>query len=108
MELEFFEQLTVDDAHAFLEGCRAIGADGLEKLERLVRDRDGGPLDFSADSIRAAFEVIANEVATTPAALDESLPDWIKTSENYRAGLYEFSDHARVLILRLSYYFAET
>lgn len=108
MDFAFFEQLTEGDAAAFLENYRALGAEGLEDLEKLVGDRHGGSRDFTVGSVRSAFEVLARKVITTPAALDESLPDWIKTSESYRTGLYDFSDDARVLILRLSYYLAET
>jgi hypothetical protein len=107
MDFAFFEKLSEEGARAFLENYRKVGAKHLPDLEQLVA-RHGAALDFSVDSIRAAFEVVARQVDTVPTALDESLPAWMKNSESFRAGLYEFSDDSRLLVLRLSYYLAET
>jgi hypothetical protein len=83
VELAFFEQLTDQEAQAFLEKYRAVRAEHLGDLERLVGVRSG-VLDFRVESVRPAFEVVASEVAIVPTALDDSLPDWIKNSEIYR------------------------
>jgi hypothetical protein len=84
VELAFFEQLTDQEAQAFLEKYRAVSAEHLGDLERLVGVRSG-VLDFRIESVRPAFEVFASEVAIVPTALDGSLPDWIKNSEIYRS-----------------------
>lgn len=107
MDFAFFEQLTDEEAWSFLEKYRATGEDGFDDLGKAVVEAGGDRLDFSLASVRPAFEAVARGVATVPAELDESLPDWIKDSETYRSGLYDFSDDARVLIVLLSFYFAE-
>ncbi len=98
----------MEEAEHFLASYRAAGAEGIETLRAMVSSRGGSALDFTTDSVRSAFEILAREVTTVPMPVDRTLPDWITNSETYIAGLYGFSDEARVLVVRLSYFMAET
>jgi hypothetical protein len=106
MDFGFFERLSAEEAHAFLEEYRATAAQNHPELAALMA-RDGHAADFSLTSIRPAFEVVARAVQTVPRESDPTLPAWITTQDSYRRGLYDIAEASTGLILALSYYLAE-
>jgi hypothetical protein len=79
-------------------------AGDMEAAARLA----GIPLDYSVSSVPAVLKWLLGMVGTVGRAKDESLPDWIKSSQPYRSDLFDFDDLSKDLILQGGFYLGET
>ena len=107
MKFEFFEELSTVEAEAFLhqfltEESANIGALLAEAA------RQGIVGDFSLPSIAPLMRWVAPKIVSVPKSPDVYLPDWLRNTEVYSKGLFEFDEQSEFLTLRAAYYFGES
>lgn len=107
MDFEFFERLTPDEAATFLTYYKGTESAAVQELVRDASEA-GVTADFSLESVPDVFAYVVQQVDVEPSPADDSLPDWIRQSSSYPQGLYDFADHSRPIVVRLSYYLGES
>jgi hypothetical protein len=101
----FFEQMSADEAHAFLADYCEYGAANAPALYRAARvaDVDG----FALSSLPLLFRSVARGATVLPRDPDPELPRWITESESYAAGLYDLGESTARSVFVLSFVLGE-
>ncbi len=107
MDFEFFESLSADEAEQYRQSFLREASKGFNETASELR-RDGIIPDFSVDSINTVFVWVVKKLRTIPMEPDESLPVWIRESEDYIESLFDFDDDSKTLVLRAAYYLGES
>ncbi len=107
MDFAFFESLSVEEAHIFLENYLRVEHQAVEELIAVAR-ADGLNANFSIASIAPVLRWILDQVKTVPREPDETLPSWIRECDSYLQGLIDFDGPSKILVLRASYYLGES
>ena len=106
MKFSYFEALDKRGAKEYFEHFLLEAKEGFLSI---VPDLEfvGINVDYSIDSIVPVFIWVKSQMVTLSEKSDENLPKFITESEIYIKGLYSFDEMSKILILRVSYYFAE-
>jgi hypothetical protein len=107
MDFEFFESLSPGEAREHLRVFLEVGGAASESLVRAAA-REGVRADFTIESIADVLAWIASQLSTVPGEPTGDIPWWIRGTESYKAGLFDFDEPSRILVLRGSYYLGES
>lgn len=99
MRFNLFEKMTPAEASDLLNeflkaGKRYEGDLGLDS-------------DYSLTSLPTVLEVLTAKLSRTPTEADSSVPEFIRKTEEYKAGLYEFTQEAKRIIIGTAFHFGE-
>lgn len=99
MRFDLFEKMSaveaVDVLNEFLETGKRYEADlGLD-------------VDYSLSKLPTILEDLTTKLTSTPTQEDLRLPEFIRNTEDYKAGLYEFTPEAKRIIIGAAYHFGE-
>jgi hypothetical protein len=103
----FFDSLTTAEAEDYLHQFLAETSRGFEELAQQA-ETVGLATDYSVQSIAPFMLWVLPQLQTSPVAEDSSVPAWIRQTEEYRDGLYEFTESSRVTVLRSAFYLGES
>lgn len=107
MDYDFFKNLSEIDATKFLNNFLDESKDGFQQTATKLQ-KDGIVVDYTIDSIIPVYNWVLEQLKTIPLEIDDSLPDWIKQSDDYLQGLFEFNEESAILTLRAAYYLGES
>src|ERR1051325_2958582 len=107
MDFAFFDSLTTAEAEDYLGQFLTETSRGIEELAGQAKAA-GLATDYSVASIAPLMLWVLPQVQTTPVSQDSSVPVWIRQTMEYRDGLYEFTESARVTVLRSAFYLGES
>lgn len=107
MDFEFFEQLSDDEAKAYLDRYLEVES---EKVAESIREAraDGVEADFSVESLPQFLSWIFRRVQPVEVEQDPDLPEWIREAQESIGGFIEVADESSHLVLRASYYLGES
>ncbi len=99
MRFDLFEKMSaveaVDVLNDFLGTGKCYEADlGLD-------------VDYSLSKLPTILEDLTTKLTSTPTQEDLSLPEFIRNTQDYKAGLYEFTPEAKRIIIGAAYHFGE-
>ncbi len=107
MRFDFFENLSHDEAKAFLN--RFLEIESAYVKEVLAHcSSEGIPADFGIDSVAPFIRWVATRLRTVPTAPDAQLPTWIRETDSYAKNLFEFDEASKILALRAAYFLGES
>jgi hypothetical protein len=107
MNFKFFESLTKEEAQKYLDDFLYFGKNrGVEILKENVHFTI--EIDFSMESLSPIIKTLITIVKTVPRPPDETVPDWIRATEEYQKGLYDFDETSKSIVLAAAYYLGET
>lgn len=106
MDFAFFDSLSAEEGADFLDAFLRAEGSAVEKMIESAQ-RGGVAADFSIETLPSVLEWALNQVKTSPKGVNETLPAWITATEDYRRGLFEFTEESKPLVLRGAYYFGE-
>lgn len=107
MDFAFFESISRAEAKEFLDEFltteRANIAILISRVEqaRIV-------VDFSINSVPAVLRWASKQIQTVPQRLDESVPPWIRETEDFKQNAFDFDEPSKGLVLRSAYYLGES
>jgi len=107
MNFKYFESLTKEQAHKYLNDFLCFGQNrGVEILKENVHFTT--EIDFSMESLSPIIKTLITIVKTVPRLPDETVPDWIRATEEYKKGLYDFDERSESIVLAAAHYLGET
>ncbi len=102
-----FEALTPEEAQEFLESFLQITEKRwLEMVPAL--QRDGIATEYKIENLEPVFLWVFGRLKTVPREEDPEVPEWIRKTESYKEGLFDFDDESEKLIFGLSHFLGET
>ena len=101
MRFDLFENMNAEEAEDILREFREHGGGYLKDVV------PNGELDFSLCGFPNLMESISNRLTTILKDDDVSVPEFIRNTEDYRSGLFEFAPDARRLIIGCAFYLGE-
>ena len=107
MNYQLFGSLSPLEATKLLEDFLHAGtsrADDMATAAHTARV----PVDYSVSSIPGVLKWLLSMVRTVDRAEDKALPDWIRSSQPYRSGPFDFDDPSKDLVLRGGFYLGES
>lgn len=99
MRFDLFKQMSAAEASDVLDEFLEIG-------KRYEGDL-GLDLDYSLASLPAILEELTTKLTRTPTEEDPSVPEFIRNTEEYKAGLYEFTSEAKRVIIGTAFHLGE-
>lgn len=106
MNFELLDKMTAAEAtellHEFLNEESRLAETTLE----IVRS-EGVRCDYTLESLPGFLRWILAHLRTVPKAPDPTVSEWIRSTEDYQKGLFDFVDESKMLIVRASYYLGE-
>ena len=107
MKVDLFQSMTSDEATDYLGEFLAFGQNrGLRLIEENLRFTTD--LDFNIDSLAGILISLVPLLETVPRSPEPVVPEFIRNSEVYKNGLFEFDEHSNNLLLAAAYYLGET
>lgn len=103
MDFNFFESLSKDDARKYLNNFLDE-----EKKVFIKLKCDYPQFDFSVESIKNFFKYVFLDLKKIDLPIDEDIPKWIRDTDSYQKGHFEFDDNSKILILRSAYYLGQS
>lgn len=106
MRFDLFENMSSDETTALLT---KFLSDEPENLQRLCEAASvaGVCCDFSTVSIPDFVKYVMQNLTTRRTAPEENVPEWIRASEDYQKGLYEFDERSCDLLATAAFYVGE-
>jgi len=105
MKFHLFEAMSKSEAEEYLNEFLAFGKDcGMNILEENL----SFALDHTVESLPAVFKALVPILKTLPRAPDPNVPDFIRNTEDYKTGLFDFDDASNAILLAAAYYFGTT
>lgn len=107
MDYKFFDGLTREEAEEYLAAFLEFGRNpGMKILEQNIHFTI--EIDFCVKSLPAILKALLTELKTVPKEPDPSVPEFIKNTEIYKRGLFDFDEASKSIVLAASYYLGET
>ena len=106
MSAELFQSMTKEVAQQrlseFLE-------DGKANIDIVIAhaSHTGVECDYSIESLPEFLHWAFSEMQTLSREPDPDVPDWIRSTEDYQRGLFDFDDRSKNLICFAAYYLGE-
>ena len=107
MRFSFFEDLSSEEAEAFLRNFLAEEAKAVPELLR-AGEGDGIHGDYSLASIEPLFSWAVTSARTIPRAPDPELPAWIRATPGISRDSFDLDAQSSLTVLRLAYYWGES
>lgn len=105
MKFHIFESMSKSEAEEYLNEFLAFGKDrGIKVLEGHLPFA----LDFTVGSLSIVFKALIPVLKTLPRAPDPNVPEFIRNTEDYEKGLFDFDDASNTIVLAAAYYLGET
>lgn len=106
MEAELFQNMSKEVAQQILAEFQA---DGKANIDIVIAHANqvGVECDYSVESLPAFLHWAFSKMQTIPREPDPDVPDWIRSTEDYRKGLFDFDDRSKNLICFVAYYLGE-
>jgi len=101
MRFDLFENMESEEAEDILREFCDRGNLYLSDLGT------NGELDYSLERFPKLMESVAIRLSTTPKEEDLSVPEFIRNTEDYKAGLYDFTTESKRLMIGCAYYLGE-
>jgi len=96
MRFDLFEAMSVDDAANVL-------AEFMNRGPVILSDERIDPEQISLTDLPSQLLRIGLRLQTVPIEADQSVPEYIRNSDDYRDGLFEFSEDSKRLIVGAAY-----
>jgi hypothetical protein len=96
MRFDLFENMSVDDASNVLDEFMNRGPEIL-KSEQIEYDA------VSLSGLPEKLLEIGLRLTTVPVAADPSIPEFIRNTDDYKEGLFEFTEDSKRLIIGAAY-----
>ena len=106
VDFRYFHSLTPAEARSLLEGFLDSEAGTVEQTLAKAR-REGLSTDYSIESLPALMRWALGQLKTVPMPEDPSVPIWIRETDVYKRGLYDFDEPSKSVVLRVTYYMGE-
>lgn len=107
MRFDFFEQLSRDEAKAFLKRFLDEVSSNV-KLTANICAAQGVRMDYSIKSISPFMRWVLKKLTQIPLEPDPSVPEWIRNTDSYSKHLFEFDFPSKQLVLQAAYYLGES
>ena len=106
MGAELFQNMSKEVAQQLLA---EFIADGKANIEIVIAHANhaGVECDYLVDSLPAFLHWAFSEMKTVPREPDPDVSDWIRSTEDYQKGLFDFDDRSKNLICFAAYYLGE-
>lgn len=107
MNFELLDRMSAAEAEELLQEFLAEETRLVETTFEIVRG-DGVSCDYSIESLPGFLKWVLKHLHTVPKQPDPSVPEWIRSTEAYQVGLYDFDADSENLLVRASYYLGES
>jgi len=107
MKVHIFEAMTKEEAEDYLFDFLAFGRNkAMQILEENLRfDID---LDFRIETLPEVLMALIPKLKTFPRKADPNVPEFIRNTEDYQKGLFDFDEQSNYVVLAAAYYLGET
>lgn len=106
MDEQRLEELTPEEAQAFLQSFLQITQKRWGEMAPAIQG-DGIATEYKVENLEAVFLWVFERLKTISREEDPDVPDWVRNTDSYREGLFDFDEPSENMILGLSYYFGE-
>lgn len=107
MKLGIFEAMSNEEAQKYLDEFLVFGdSSGIGILEEKLHFTVD--LDFAIDSLPIMLKTLIPTLRTIPKEADPNVPEFIRKTEDYKKGLFDFDDTSKLVVLAAGYYLGET
>ena len=107
MKSQIFDAMSKGEAQEYLDEFVEFGKNlGIEILETSLHFTID--LDFSLASLPIVFKALIPTLKTVPRAPDPSVPEFIRKTDDYQKGLFDFDENSKLIVLATAYYLGET
>lgn len=107
MKFHIFEAMSKSEAEEYLNEFLAFGKDrGMKVLEENLSSETA--LSYHIESLSIIFKTLIPILKTLPRAPDPNVPEFIRNTEDYEKGLFDFDDASNTIVLAAAYYLGET
>lgn len=107
MRFELFRQMTPSEAQDVLQQFVQEGAANMDFV--CAHAKAAGVIcDYSLEYLPSFLEWAFSQMRTVPREADPKVPEWIRSTEDYQKGLFDFEDESKDLICYAAYYFGES
>jgi hypothetical protein len=91
------------------EVLRQFLEDGVANVDivRAHAEAAGVNCDYSLETLPAFLRWSFSQMNTVPREANPKVPEWIRATEDYQKGLFDFDDRSKDLICFTAYYFGE-
>ena len=107
MKVRIFDGMTSEEAAEYLAEFLAFGRNKVAHIleEKLHFTTD---LDFKIENLSAILKALIPNLKTVTRSPDSSVPEFIRNTEDYHKGLFDFDDESNIVLLAAAYYLGET
>lgn len=106
MKLHIFKAMTKEEAQEYLYEFLAFGQnEGMRILEGNLHFTTD--LDFSIGSLPGVLKELVPKLKTVPREADPKVPEFIRNTEDYQKGLFDFDEGSTNVLLAAAYYLGE-
>ncbi|MBK9165160.1 MAG: hypothetical protein IPM21_14850 [Acidobacteria bacterium] len=107
MKFGVFEAMAKEEAQEYLEEFLAFGkGSAIEILEQNLHFSDD--VNFTVESLPNILKALIPTLRTIPKEADPNVPEFIRKTEDYKKGLFDFDDTSKLVVLAAGYYLGET
>lgn len=106
MGMELFDNLSEAEAQRLLSDFLKDGKANIELVIAHAK-QVGVECNYRVASLPAFLRWAFSEMKTVPREADPEVPEWIRSTEDYQNGLFDFDDRSKSLICFASYYLGE-
>lgn len=107
MKFHLFKAMTKEEAEEYLEGFLAFGRNkGMRILKGNLHFTTD--LDFRIESLPDILKTLIPKLKTIPREADLNVPEFIRNTEDYQKGLFDFDEQSNYVVLAAAYYLGET
>ncbi|HET6889475.1 MAG TPA: hypothetical protein VFH31_00105 [Pyrinomonadaceae bacterium] len=107
MNFQFFDSLNAAEATEFLNTFLDTERKAVEEIISAARS-EGVYADLSVASVPEVLKCVVGKLTTVPRLPDETVPSWIRETDSYSRGLFDFDETSTVVILRAAYYLGQS
>ena len=107
MDFQFFDSLSAAEATEFLNNFLDTERKAVEETISAARS-DGVYADLTVATVPEVLKWVVGKLTTVPRLPDETLPSWIRETDSYTRGLFDFDEASTVIILRAAYYLGQS
>lgn len=107
MKVHIFEAMKKEEAEEYLSEFLAFGRNkGMEILEENLHFTTN--LDFRIETLPDILIALIPKLKTLPREPDHNVPEFIRNTEDYQKGLFDFDERSNHVVLAGAYYLGET
>jgi hypothetical protein len=106
MRFDLFERMSCEEANAVLAKFLAEEPARLERFREQAKDA-GASCDFTIQSVAGFVRYVMESLSTRSIPPDENVPEWIRSTDDYKNSLYEFDERSGDLIVTAAFYVGE-